>query len=193
MNLSDKKQPFCLNHHLLRRFKTTAPSSHAIPFRAEMKHKLNPVLDAQLNRNRYRSSTATPLAGVGATTVRGHRRNLSDPRFSTSLTDAAFTDEYEVSVRLLPIRLSRLHECWVERCAAAARVLPKRCPARAFLLFFSGWRAQLSSSSSSSSLPLRPPISISFPAGLPRRVRRGFLLLRPPPTPLVNAGLHPQK
>ena len=33
-------------------------------FRAEMKHKLNPVLDAQLNRNRARRM--------------GHRRNLSD-------------------------------------------------------------------------------------------------------------------
>ena len=33
--------------------------------RAEMKHKLNPVLDAQLNRNRSRRHL-------------GHRRNLSD-------------------------------------------------------------------------------------------------------------------
>ena len=33
-------------------------------YRAEMKHKLNPVLDAQLNRNRSRRL--------------GHRRNLSD-------------------------------------------------------------------------------------------------------------------
>lgn len=40
--------------------------------RAEMKHKLNPVLDAQLNRNRK---------------TRGHRRNFSDGRISTSLTD----------------------------------------------------------------------------------------------------------
>eukprot|EP00094_Tigriopus_californicus_P005056 TCALIF_04870-PA protein Name:"Protein of unknown function" AED:0.14 eAED:0.13 QI:0/0.44/0.3/0.8/1/1/10/0/705 len=46
--------------------------------RAEMKHKLNPVLDAQLNRNRR---------------TRGHRRNLSDPRFSTSLTDSLGEDD----------------------------------------------------------------------------------------------------
>jgi hypothetical protein len=37
-----------------------------------MKHKLNPVLDAQLNRNRK---------------VRGHRRNFSDGRLTSSLTD----------------------------------------------------------------------------------------------------------
>jgi hypothetical protein len=38
-----------------------------------MKHKLNPVLDAQLNRGRRG--------------FRGHKRNFSDPRFSTSLSD----------------------------------------------------------------------------------------------------------
>ena len=38
-----------------------------------MKHNLNPVMNAQLDRNRR---------------FKGHRRNLSDPRFSTSLTDA---------------------------------------------------------------------------------------------------------
>ncbi len=51
-----------------------------------MKHKLNPVLDAQLNRSRGRYS-------------RGHRRNLSDPRFSTSLTDS-YVDDYDVRIQL---------------------------------------------------------------------------------------------
>ncbi len=51
-----------------------------------MKHKLNPVLDAQLNRSRGRYS-------------RGHRRNLSDPRFSTSLTDS-YVDDYDVRIYL---------------------------------------------------------------------------------------------
>ena len=46
-----------------------------------MKHKMNPVLDAQLNRRRG---------------FRGHKRNLSDPRFSTSLTDEYYTED-EVS------------------------------------------------------------------------------------------------
>jgi len=41
--------------------------------RAEMKHKLNPVLDAQLNRNRQRRG--------------GHRRNFSDGRISSAVTD----------------------------------------------------------------------------------------------------------
>jgi len=41
--------------------------------RAEMKHKLNPVLDAQLNRNRQRRG--------------GHRRNFSDGRISSTVTD----------------------------------------------------------------------------------------------------------
>jgi hypothetical protein len=45
--------------------------------RAEMKHKLNPVLDAQLNRNRK---------------VRGHRRNFSDGRITSSLTDNMVND-----------------------------------------------------------------------------------------------------
>ena len=44
---------------------------------AEMKHKLNPVLDAQLNRNRK---------------VRGHRRNFSDGRITSSLTDNMVND-----------------------------------------------------------------------------------------------------
>ena len=35
-----------------------------------MKHKMNPVMDAQLNRNRQRQ--------------RGHRRNLSDGRISSA-------------------------------------------------------------------------------------------------------------
>jgi hypothetical protein len=38
-----------------------------------MKHNLNPVMNAQLDRNRR---------------MKTHRRNLSDPRFSTSLTDS---------------------------------------------------------------------------------------------------------
>jgi hypothetical protein len=38
-----------------------------------MKHNLNPVMNAQLDRNRR---------------LKTHRRNLSDPRFSTSLTDS---------------------------------------------------------------------------------------------------------
>ena len=38
-----------------------------------MKHKLNPVLDAQLNRNRQRRG--------------GHRRNFSDGRISSTVTD----------------------------------------------------------------------------------------------------------
>jgi hypothetical protein len=42
-----------------------------------MKHKLNPVLDAQLNRNRK---------------VRGHRRNFSDGRITSSLTDNMVDD-----------------------------------------------------------------------------------------------------
>ena len=46
-----------------------------------MKHKMNPVLDAQLNRRRG---------------FRGHKRNMSDPRFSTSLTDEYYTED-EVS------------------------------------------------------------------------------------------------
>ena len=46
-----------------------------------MKHKMNPILDAQLNRRRG---------------FRGHKRNLSDPRFSTSLTDEYYTED-EVS------------------------------------------------------------------------------------------------
>ncbi|XP_071744057.1 uncharacterized protein [Lepeophtheirus salmonis] len=48
--------------------------------RAEMKHKLNPVMDAQLNRNRR---------------YRGHRRQLSDPRMTSTLTDN-FEDEYSI-------------------------------------------------------------------------------------------------
>ena len=47
-------------------------------FRAKMKHNLNPVMNAQLDRNRR---------------FKTHRRNLSDPRFSTSLTDAYGEDE----------------------------------------------------------------------------------------------------
>ena len=48
-----------------------------------MKHKMNPVLDAQLNRRRG---------------YRGHKRNLSDPRFSTSLSDDYYSGvEDEVS------------------------------------------------------------------------------------------------
>ena len=43
-----------------------------------MKHNLNPVMNAQLDRNRR---------------FKTHRRNLSDPRFSTSLTDAYGEDE----------------------------------------------------------------------------------------------------
>ena len=43
-----------------------------------MKHNLNPVMNAQLDRNRR---------------FKGHRRNLSDPRFSTSLTDAYGEDQ----------------------------------------------------------------------------------------------------
>ena len=50
-----------------------------------MKHNLNPVMNAQLDRNRR---------------IRTHRRNLSDPRFSTSLTDAYGTDD-EVCIRIL--------------------------------------------------------------------------------------------
>jgi len=46
--------------------------------RARMKHNLNPVMNAQLDRNRR---------------IRTHRRNLSDPRFSTSLTDSLGEDE----------------------------------------------------------------------------------------------------
>ena len=42
-------------------------------YRAKMKHHVNPVMNAQLDRNRR---------------IRTHRRNLSDPRFSTSLTDS---------------------------------------------------------------------------------------------------------
>merc|ERR550539_1210716 len=48
--------------------------------RAKMKHNLNPVMNAQLDRNRR---------------FKGHRRNLSDPRFSTSLTDAYGEDQMD--------------------------------------------------------------------------------------------------
>ena len=51
-------------------------------FRAKMKHNLNPVMNAQLDRNARRQGRHI-----------GHRRNLSDPRFSTSLTDAYGEDE----------------------------------------------------------------------------------------------------
>ena len=64
-------------------------TTHSLPitFRAEMKHKMNPVLDAQLNRRRG---------------FRGHKRNLSDPRFSTSLTDEYYTeDEVSESAELI--------------------------------------------------------------------------------------------
>lgn len=46
-----------------------------------MKHNLNPVMNAQLDRNRR---------------IRTHRRNLSDPRFSTSLTDSLGEDEVNI-------------------------------------------------------------------------------------------------
>lgn len=59
--------------------------------RARMKHNLNPVMNAQLDRNRR---------------IRTHRRNLSDPRFSTSLTDSLGEDEVvfhlvEISMQFL--------------------------------------------------------------------------------------------
>ena len=50
-----------------------------------MKHKMNPVLDAQLNRGRRG--------------YRGHKRNLSDPRFSTSLTDDYYSGVESDEVR----------------------------------------------------------------------------------------------
>jgi hypothetical protein len=43
-----------------------------------MKHKLNPVLDAQLSRHTRRRG--------------GHRRNYSDGRITTSLTDGMMND-----------------------------------------------------------------------------------------------------
>ena len=51
-------------------------------YRAKMKHHVNPVMNAQLDRNRR---------------IRTHRRNLSDPRFSTSLTDSL--GELDVSTK----------------------------------------------------------------------------------------------
>ena len=64
-----------------------------------MKHKMNPVLDAQLNRGRRG--------------YRGHKRNLSDPRFSTSLTDDYYSgvESDEVSERRLSDRPSRSWRC----------------------------------------------------------------------------------
>ena len=54
-----------------------------------MKHNLNPVMNAQLDRNRR---------------FKTHRRNLSDPRFSTSLTDAYGEEEVNsFSVAILKI------------------------------------------------------------------------------------------
>jgi len=49
--------------------------------RAKMKHNLNPVMNAQLDRNRRQGRHI------------GHRRNMSDPRFSTSLTDGYGEEE----------------------------------------------------------------------------------------------------
>ena len=51
--------------------------------RAKMKHNLNPIMNAQLDRNRR---------------TRTHRRNLSDPRFSTSLTDSINDEEVSCKV-----------------------------------------------------------------------------------------------
>ena len=51
-----------------------------------MKHNLNPVMNAQLDRNRR---------------IRTHRRNLSDPRFSTSLTDSLGDTEVSVQLTLI--------------------------------------------------------------------------------------------
>ena len=57
-----------------------------------MKHKLNPVLDAQLNRNRK---------------VRGHRRNFSDGRITSSLTDN-MADEVNTSALDWPFMKDRI-------------------------------------------------------------------------------------
>ena len=63
-----------------------------------MKHKMNPILDAQLNRRRG---------------FRGHKRNLSDPRFSTSLTDEYYTeDEVSQSDERIQGQLSSCRESW---------------------------------------------------------------------------------
>ena len=51
-----------------------------------MKHNLNPVMNAQLDRNRR---------------IRTHRRNLSDPRFSTSLTDSLGDTEVSAQFTLI--------------------------------------------------------------------------------------------
>ena len=58
-----------------------------------MKHKLNPVLDAQLNRNRK---------------VRGHRRNFSDGRITSSLTDN-MADEVNTSALDWPFMKDRIY------------------------------------------------------------------------------------
>lgn len=87
-----------------------------------MKHKLNPVMDAQLNRARR---------------LRGHRRNLSDPRFSTSLTDSlGYEDEVSGST---PSTVNVLnYVCSTNDIAIApASCTPVRCrPART-----RAWRA----------------------------------------------------
>ena len=51
-----------------------------------MKHKMNPILDAQLNRNRSRNA-------FNGGNSKAHRRNFSDPKFSTSLTDSYNADD----------------------------------------------------------------------------------------------------
>ena len=70
-----------------------------------MKHNLNPIMNAQLDRNRR---------------TRTHRRNLSDPRFSTSLTDSLNDEEVSVLNKimqtslLLSLRLKK--EDWLKAC-----------------------------------------------------------------------------
>ena len=59
-------------------YKSNRNNLNCFHFRAKMKHNLNPVMNAQLDRNRR---------------FKTHRRNLSDPRFSTSLTDAYGEEE----------------------------------------------------------------------------------------------------
>ena len=57
-----------------------------------MKHNLNPVMNAQLDRNRR---------------MKTHRRNLSDPRFSTSLTDSLGDEDVSIiDVLLLSISIN---------------------------------------------------------------------------------------
>ncbi len=61
--------------------------------RAEMKHKLNPVMDAQLNRNRR---------------MNRHRRNLSDGgHIGEDVSDAVLRKMHKINIVILSVWISR--------------------------------------------------------------------------------------